>query len=171
MAWSSCRGFEIRPLSVLLAALGLVVGLGSCSASSPTPPTSSPTASPTSASATATPVFGESPPAGPTPALSSTLHPPSPTPTGQPPLVILEPASDVEVRTPAVSIEGEAVPGSALTVNGATVELGASGDFIAAVVLAEGENLIDVSGRTPEGVAFKATVRVVYVPCCPEVAG
>ncbi len=63
------------------------------------------------------------------------------------------------------------MPGSALTVNGATVELGASGDFIAAVVLAEGENLIDVSGRTPEGLAFKETVRVVYVPCCPEVAG
>lgn len=170
MAWSSRGSFEIRPLSVLLAALGLVVALGGCSSSSPTSPTSSPTASPTSASATATPVFGESPPAGPTPALSSTPQPPLPTPTGQPPLVILEPVSGVEVRTPAVSIEGEAVPGSALTVNGAAVELGASGDFIAAVVLTEGENLIDISGRTPEGLPFKETVRVVYVPCCPEVA-
>lgn len=81
-------------------------------------------------------------------------------------LVVMEPRDGQVVTEPRVTVRGNAVPGSAVTVNGQTVDLDADGYFQHVVSLHTGENVLEVT----DGTATRR-VTVQYRPAGDEASG
>jgi len=81
-------------------------------------------------------------------------------------LVVMEPRDGQVVTEPRVTVRGNAVPGSAVTVNGQPVHLDADGYFQHAVSLHTGENVLEVTDGT---VTRRVTVQ--YRPAGDEASG
>ena len=146
------------PQLAVVTAFALVALLVGCSSSDePTPPpTPTPTSTPTQPIATPTATQpAPAPDATPTP----TPVPVDSLPDG--PLLELSPGTGTQITSQAALVRGTVESGATVRVNGVETEVDPSGDFLVAVIVGPGENLIVVDVTGADGARVRRELRVV----------
>ena len=84
--------------------------------------------------------------------------------TTPPFLALLSPAEGSVLTAPEVEVLGASEQSAAITLNGAPLELGADGSFLARLALSPGENLIELAAKDPAGNESRRSLAVIYRP-------
>ena len=79
-------------------------------------------------------------------------------------LEIIEPQDELIVSDPMVPVVGRTTPDAVVSVNEASVEVDAQGNFVEVVTLEPGPNLIEVGASDLTGDQVSEMLAVIYIP-------
>ena len=131
-------------------------------ATSTSGPVATPTAQPTEASTAIT--AGAQPTAAPGAVSAATPIPISATTPTPSFLTILEPTNESIVEVSPITIRGQTITDSIISMNGELAEVDATGNFSIQVALEEGPNVFDVSATDAEGNEAASQFTVFFSP-------